>query len=90
MNSTNLNCYLIPLCDQHSVPTENCVCGHWFNATYPFLVKVKVKVIMKAQRGSRSIALSIHNLGARRGWVVNATPWVVQLYSSLWFYIMFK
>jgi hypothetical protein len=41
-------------------------------------VKVKVKFTLeqatKAQRGSRSIAQSFLNLGARWGWVVNATP----------------
>ena len=30
---------------------------------------------MQAQRGSRAIALLILNLGARGGWVSNATPW---------------
>jgi hypothetical protein len=30
---------------------------------------------MKAQRGSRGIALLFLNLGARGGWVVYATPW---------------
>jgi hypothetical protein len=29
----------------------------------------------KAQKGSRGIALPIHYLGARRGWVVSTTPW---------------
>jgi catalase len=40
--------------------------------------KVKVNFTleqaMKAQRGSRGIALLFFNLGARWGWVVNATP----------------
>jgi len=30
---------------------------------------------MKAQRAGRPTALTIHNLGAERGWVVNAQPW---------------
>jgi hypothetical protein len=30
---------------------------------------------MKAQSGSRGIALLFLNLNARRGWVVDATPW---------------
>jgi hypothetical protein len=30
--------------------------------------------LLRAQRGSRSIALLILNLGARRGWVVSTTP----------------
>jgi hypothetical protein len=33
---------------------------------------------MKAQRGSRGIALLILNLGTRREWVVNATPLVIE------------
>jgi hypothetical protein len=41
-------------------------------------VKVKVKLTleqaMKAQRGSRGIALLLFNLVARWGWVINATP----------------
>jgi len=41
------------------------------------VVKVKVKLSIeqatKAQRGTRGIAL-LFNLGARWGWVVNATP----------------
>ena len=40
--------------------------------------KVKVKVTLeqatKAQRGSRLLLYSSFNLGARWGWVVNATP----------------
>jgi hypothetical protein len=35
---------------------------------------------MKAQNGSRSVAVLILNLGARWGWFVNATPW--PLYSQ--------
>jgi hypothetical protein len=31
-------------------------------------------MVALAQRGSRSIALFILNLGARRGWVVSTTP----------------
>jgi hypothetical protein len=40
------------------------------------IVKVKfaLKQAMKAQRGSRGIALLFFNLGARCGWVVNVTP----------------
>jgi hypothetical protein len=45
---------------------------------------------MLAHRVDRGIALPIHNLTARRGWVFNATPRVlVQLYSRLWFSSMF-
>ena len=36
-------------------------------------VKVTLKQAMKAQSGSRSIAVLFFNLGARLGWVVNAT-----------------
>jgi hypothetical protein len=42
------------------------------------MVKVKIKFAqkqtMKAQRGNKGIAYSFFNLGARLGWVVNATP----------------
>jgi hypothetical protein len=37
-------------------------------------VKVSLEQVMKAQRGSRGIALLFFNLGARWGWVVNSTP----------------
>ena len=44
-----------------------------------FLLKVKVKFTleqaMKAQKGSRGIALLFLNLGTRWGWMVNAMPW---------------
>jgi hypothetical protein len=42
--------------------------------TYKVKVKIIIEQAMKAQRGSRGIAL-LFNLGARRGWVVNATTW---------------
>jgi hypothetical protein len=32
---------------------------------------------MKAQRAGRTTALPIHNLVAKRGWVVNAQPWLL-------------
>jgi hypothetical protein len=38
-------------------------------------VKFTLEEAMKAQRGRRIIALLFFNLGARWGWVVNATPW---------------
>jgi hypothetical protein len=42
------------------------------------LVMLKVKAVplhaKQAQRGGRGIALPIINFGARRGWVVSATP----------------
>jgi hypothetical protein len=45
---------------------------------YLKLGKVRVKVSynrpQRAQRGSRGIALLMLDLGARRGWVVSATP----------------
>jgi catalase len=37
-------------------------------------VKFSLEQAMNAQRGSRGIALLFFNLGARWGWVVNATP----------------
>jgi hypothetical protein len=42
--------------------------------TYKVKVKIIIEQAMKAQRGSRGIA-PLFNLGARWGWVVNATPW---------------
>ena len=38
------------------------------------MVKVTLEQATKAQRGSKGTALSFFNLGARWGWVVNATP----------------
>jgi hypothetical protein len=38
-----------------------------------YKVKVSLEQAMKAQRGSRCIAVLFY-LGARWGWVVNATP----------------
>jgi len=45
--------------------------------TPPLESKVKMHplLVMKAQRESRGIALPIRSLGARWGWVVNATSW---------------
>jgi len=40
----------------------------------PVKVKYTLEQVMRAQRGSRGIALLFFNLGARRGWVANATP----------------
>jgi hypothetical protein len=37
-------------------------------------VKFALKEAMKTQRGSRGIAVFFFNLGARWGWMVNATP----------------
>jgi hypothetical protein len=45
-----------------------------------FLLKFTLKQAMKAQRGSRDIALLLFNLGTRWAWVVSATPW--PLYSQ--------
>jgi len=51
---------------------------NWEEVRSSVLVKVKVKFTLeqatKVQRRSRGILYSFFNLGARWGWVVNATP----------------
>jgi len=42
-------------------------------------VKITLEQAMKAQSGSRSVALPFFNLGARRRWAVSATLWLLYL-----------
>lgn len=60
--------------------SKNCLIHNWIIQKSHLsgkLTKLKftIEQTTKAQRGSRGVAVLFLNLAARRGWVVNATPW---------------
>jgi len=52
---------------------------HYIESRLKVEGSVQTEHAMKAHMGSRSTALFFVNLGARRGWVVNAMPLLLHL-----------